>query len=399
MEKLRASHCTNLQIFANYVDKKEEIKGSILQGTAVENDSSVLAKLKMAWRQAEAIVERGIKRTSEGLSEECHDEPLDSGIIVTVNEEFKRAYGWTRLPLDRLLSDNLFGRVYREFQCGKLTLMPVLKVKSAASSQHRAPSQRRKLGEDLALVFAASAEDEDAACGSLLVFCDLLEILVSSWALAGAHKVTYQNNSVRFVYWPDADGYLKHIKSTATPLLIPYTESSVLAYVLAVEEMFRMKAISLVRGDDEVPFGIALSSVIDRYGSYWDHKKDLLVKRNPRQPVDAGSSSSAYDNGKGGKGGKNPKGGGKADTRVKLEPRQEDGAFKKNWQTYRYDSQNNVICSAYNDNRGCKQSCPWKQTHCCDVLLSNNKICGSRSHGRRQHLVHRDGAPKLGKSK
>ena len=66
-----------LKNFANYVDEKKELKDAITeQIQSMKGDTTELSKLKMAWREAETIVARGLKRSSEGISDESLDEPL-----------------------------------------------------------------------------------------------------------------------------------------------------------------------------------------------------------------------------------------------------------------------------------------------------------------------------------
>ena len=390
-DKMRDLDCNTVPVFSEFVEKKEDLKAALLAGGASENDAAVFSRLKLCWRQAEANTERGIKRSADGLAEECFDEPLDIGVTADINLAFKKAYGWKKLDLDRIVSDPLFGRIFREFQSVKITLLPITRVKTAALAPHKDTSTRRKLGEDLAIIFAKAPEDEEAACGSLLVYCELLEVLCNSWALAGIHLTEYKGLPVHYVYWPDACDYLYHIRTNASLLLLAHTESSVLTYAMSVEETFRQKAIALARGDEAVPFGQALKIVIDKYGNVWDSKKELLVKRTRRDPDSSGPTGSGKN--AGGKGGKsdNSGKGGKNSSSGKS-----DKAAYRMFEVYAWDKKNNKICRDYNDQRGCANQCPKREVHCCDiVLLNGNQICGSRSHCRTSHNPARDGAPKL----
>ena len=400
LDHMKDLECNSVSVFANWVEKKEDLKRAILDATPKKDDPSALARLKMAWRQAEAVVDRGVKRSSEGLTEEALDEPLDSGVFTSVNEAFKSAYNWPMFSIERRAADTLFGRIYREFQSCKITMFPVAKVKTAAALQSRQPATRRKLAESLSIVIENSPDDDEIACGSLLVFLELLEVLANTWGITGAFKVPYEGKDIYYVYWPDACEYVWQIQSGASPLLQTYTESSVLAYATSVEEAFRIKAIDLARGDKKMPFGIALKTATEKHSSYWDHKKDLLVRRKgPNQAADYRQAPSRSTP-KGGKGGKNEgkSGGGKGGNSrppVSLQANQSD--FRRAWHTSRYDNNNNLICKNYNDLRGCRQNpCPWGNKHVCDIQLETGKVCGSSTHTRRAHRVSDHGQPKIG---
>ena len=53
--------------FANYSDSRVEIKTVFLAHGPWKDDGAIKANLAMAWREAEAAVEKGLKRTSAGL--------------------------------------------------------------------------------------------------------------------------------------------------------------------------------------------------------------------------------------------------------------------------------------------------------------------------------------------
>ena len=70
--------CLTIKDFANIVDTRAELNEAVFKHvTAIQNKRNVeLAKLKQAWREAEGLVARGLKRAAEGVEEESLDEPL-----------------------------------------------------------------------------------------------------------------------------------------------------------------------------------------------------------------------------------------------------------------------------------------------------------------------------------
>ena len=61
--------CTTLSTFANWVDGTSELKAAILKHTTMKDSVLQLARLRMAWREADAAITRGVKRTAEGLED------------------------------------------------------------------------------------------------------------------------------------------------------------------------------------------------------------------------------------------------------------------------------------------------------------------------------------------
>jgi len=386
--------CLTVEDFANWVDKREDLKVAFIDQTDQKDVPAQTARIKMAWRQAEAVVQKGLKRTSEGLSEEPLDEPLDETVRISVLETFTKAWNWPNLPLVRMGTDVLLGRVFREFQSKKPTLYPVAKVKSLASVQAKVGGvAKRRLGDRITMCFDGQDEDDLDNVGTVLEYFTSLEVLGNTWAVAGAFEVMYLTKPCKYASWPDIYAYNVEIKEQAITKIADHSEQSVLRYVTSVEEELRVKAIGLARGEEVMPWGKALSTVIKEHSSIWDHKADLLVKRRAALSLTPGPGN--------GRQRQQPRGGPPAIEdasgnlmRVKKEGK--DSEWKKGWATARYDQANNTICKAWNDTRGCKKDCPKHFVHVCDILLSTNKLCGSKQHNRLNHKVADHGMPKKG---
>ena len=64
---LGESGCKELSSFSNWVEQKAELKQAVIDKTPKKDDPGELAKLKQAWREAEALNSRSLKRAAEGL--------------------------------------------------------------------------------------------------------------------------------------------------------------------------------------------------------------------------------------------------------------------------------------------------------------------------------------------
>ena len=92
-------------------------------------------------------------------------------------------------------------------------------------------------------------EEEDRVFGGLLEFFNQARVLSRTWALAEVFDVAWNNKEVTFCGWSEATEDFSDIEERVLELQPgAYSETSVVAYVAAVEESFRAKAIELVRG-------------------------------------------------------------------------------------------------------------------------------------------------------
>ena len=78
-------NCTSLKTFSNWVEDKSELKDEVLAHTSQSSSKAQLANLKQAWRESVGIVERRLKRISEGANEDYADEPLDSEVQKSIS--------------------------------------------------------------------------------------------------------------------------------------------------------------------------------------------------------------------------------------------------------------------------------------------------------------------------
>ena len=55
-----------------------------------------------------------------------------------------------------------------------------------------------------------------------------------------------------------------------------YTEASVVDFALAVEEDFRVAAVELSRGEEQLPWGVAITQARKENSDRWQERRDLL---------------------------------------------------------------------------------------------------------------------------
>jgi len=267
IDQFAAAKCVSIDHFANWAEDAAAVQVAFLANTAFKDDPGQKARLRMAWRSAEAIVAKKLKRCAEGLADEAVDDPLDQGTQSTLEVAHRKAYGWPVLDPTQMGSDNLLGRIHREFIKLTPTMLALSRVRSLAQSQSGTAPKKKRMGDVTVII-----GDEEVASeldGTLFRFIDLLEVLTNTWAVGGHFDVQYRGENMKYVTWPQACAYARTFRRKAIVLLNVYTESSVVDYTTQTEEAFRCKAIEAARGDPKVPWGVAITSTLKEDANIW----------------------------------------------------------------------------------------------------------------------------------
>ena len=122
---LDAQGCFTVKNFVGWADSKAEVVEKILKpsGLYSEKDSQVVAALKWSWREADAMMEKQLKRAADGLSDVPVDEPLSTTQQDALVEQFFKKYSW-ELSTYLFPSAQLLGRIRREFEAGQPAFFP-----------------------------------------------------------------------------------------------------------------------------------------------------------------------------------------------------------------------------------------------------------------------------------
>ena len=399
--------CNTMKIFANGVDARAEIQKELLDHTSAKDSKSALAGLKQAWREADALVDRGIKRGSEGLADMNADDPLPDTLQKSRETAWLTKYLFDLEP--RFLgSDSLLGRFKREADKASPTMFCASRVRSLAHATRVGDPKRHKVGDAVLVQFADDpAILDDTMPNSLRTRLYQYTVMANTWALAGMHEVDVAGEKFIYCSLPEATKYVQTLRDKCEHLVDRYTEESVIWYLTKTEEDVRAKAIETVRSKaGKNVWGTALLTAMHEFSYFWQDNKESLVLR--RFQAGGPGSPPARDTRRGGGGGNggaspggprikpysprggkaalgaSPKGSGKA--AVKAPGLRTAHAFL----TAKFSGQKQ-LCKRHNDPRGCKDPCPSGDSHQCDALLASDKACGSRSHKRFEHDEVKDG--------
>ena len=80
--------CFTVRQFANFIDKQEEAQEEIMNNVeSQKRNKTQRANVKMAWREAEGLVGRQLKRSANGLTDENLDEPLNPPLQRSIERQ------------------------------------------------------------------------------------------------------------------------------------------------------------------------------------------------------------------------------------------------------------------------------------------------------------------------
>jgi hypothetical protein len=298
---------------------------------------------------------------------------------------FLKYYNWPSLDVEVMACDSVLARIRREFESRQPSLIPFQKVRSVSEAVAHTGAKRARLSDFAVVQFEGMDDYEESPSRYLRVFIASVEKVVLTWAVAGCFDVTWKGEQVKYVHWAETTSYLKTIKKHTNDKIGKYSEGSIVNWIIEVEHKFRAAAIQLARTGDldaRMPWGLALLDAIKNGAHEWQEADHLLVAyRSPQVKGDGKYTKGKDDNRTGNKGGRNDKTGNRQEPYAPAAPRGDA------------QNQKNQICRAFNDKRGCRKPCPGGRDHVCDVVLQkDNKVCGSRNHGRSSHNVNAHGA-------
>ena len=243
---MKAKSCLSIEDFANWVENRAELDACLIDSTSQKDSGNQKSRIKMAWRQAEAMTAKSLERISMGLATEVLDEPLDDTQSKSLEAAFTTYYHTRMFPPERIGRDILLGRIYREFQACKPNMYQISKVRTIGDMSSAPGTIKRRIGHNATLTVEGEDSMPDMDVGNVLVFIDRLEFLANTWALAGCHTVAYMGKDVVFAWWPDCQDYVWAFRKECSALMSKFTEGSIIDYATKVEDFALKLSISSV---------------------------------------------------------------------------------------------------------------------------------------------------------
>ena len=182
--KFKALGCFTVAHFANWVEDRGGVHSVFLADVdSCKNDGGQLARVKMVWREADALYAKRLKRSSDGLLEADIDQPLDEGTQESIEQAFRDKYSWPTLAPDKIGTDTLLGRIHREFVGWKPSMFPVAKARSLKMAVKGTGRAKRQCGAGVSVVIDGEDDEESLDIRFFYEYVDELTVLSNTWAL------------------------------------------------------------------------------------------------------------------------------------------------------------------------------------------------------------------------
>jgi hypothetical protein len=217
------------------VDSRSDIKEAIRNSIASRKTNAAdLAKVRQAWRQADASIARGVKRCAEGLDNEALDDPLQEEVFKAITKTFRQFYNWPgSFDSRRIGCDALHGRFRREFERRQPGMYTILKAKPSAKRQREGQVKKTKLSEGLELVQAAKEVGDGPASLSKWFTC--FDIVVNTWAVTGCFDIQYLGVARKYANWSEVSAYMFEFTSKANELKDKHHQDKSIFYSLSTQ--------------------------------------------------------------------------------------------------------------------------------------------------------------------
>jgi len=341
-----------------YILAKSPAAGKIIQR----------ARLRAAWELALAEFSSALKKRALTTSTESFewDSPLDPDVQRDHLNNFKNVYNIT-LDGEAVPSENLFGRLVREFKRNSISVYPLEKVKSATRFKTIIRKTERKIADGMSLTLHSPEEDSPKITSTLEVLWSL-RILCNGWALAGMamrDSKLFPSTKVRDAPLGECNKYFEFVWMKAMEHERTAGKNNSVTWLLERDRQTRAKARSLY--DDGFPWTEALQESREKHLAVaWTIGESRAVMPDYESQIEKPSSSAAA-------------------AAAAVHPTTALGATPKSTakaasgenpnKKPRLDTAN--FCRNFNDHRGCtrkQRQCPNRMEHKCSK-------CGAWQHG------------------
>lgn len=391
---------TSISQFANIFETKAEV-GTVFCSKIemFKERGDLTANLKQAWREAEAMIARGLKRTVDCVDAEGLDEPLKHDAHDKLEKCFAVTYNLT-VPAVWMGFASMLGRLHREFVRRSHVVYHVNRVRNLEQITLAGPQMKHQKLGNMDISWGQTEQHAELSVSNVFTYLMGLKSVLYTMAVAGSFKVTREGKQVMFAplapllnHLSLTESYvLRH--STARESRDRYSDQDILKQLIHCDESIRGEWARVIRTNE--PDGVTLGEAIDHSKNFAaallliqpqraniDHQQRQAQQSQPRRdpyifPPDnmQGSPSRTQKGGKGG---------GKGKGKDKGKPF--TSAFEKfdcKIKTARVNTKGEKLCKPFNDPRGCSNpSC--RDKHQCDALLPTGNVCGRDSHSRNNH--------------
>jgi hypothetical protein len=400
---LQTDGCSTLKLFAKWAPDRATVQAVILDKCpSVKTSVQALASLLQAGDEAIAIVAEVVKRSAAGLDPEHADEPLLFVVQQALEAKFTARYSWTLEPKYQPCN-SLIGRVRREFEKWSPTIFNLHRVKTVFTTNKVHEPKKRRLATGITFTLEVDEEADDVQSNKFRHIMAKYEVLALAWGIAGNYEVDHNGSKTDMCSWQQARRYVRTLREKSEMLLDAHDESSVVHFLLAVEEQIRGYAVEYTRRTPPTPWGLSLELALRENKDLWMDfrhlltgnkmagprsidKEDLPVQQSVqviRQTKERQAPKASMNKNNMNKQSQSPRKG----------TNEQKASSSSGLATATHTNAGSVICKAWNDSRGCSKPCSSGKAHVCDIVVAKtNSVCGRSDHNRKGHNPSTHGA-------
>ena len=370
--KLETAGIRSAQSLGNRFDDRKDVTTWVTGADLGDLANATLIGLKQLWRECDHMNDRAAKRKAEGVDEDL-DAPWPDEVSKAHASHWNEYYHFPLKPYQQL-TDNLMGRLWREYSRNTMTLIDLSKVQTIAVSQINEDRRRLRVSEGVDLVL--KQPDMQTYIVDIRSLLQAIWLLMTGYAIIGLYEVDSKlspGKKVVWAPWPQTLAYHDMVSQKAFKIS-GQGHVATLAQLLAADRAHRTYVLDLVRNQG-YPLGEALHVARMECAHEWAFFAEVASDSGPSAkaprvsgPGNAASAAAANTKAKGFR------------TR---EERLAHGLSAKG--TVEKSSKGRKFCKHWNDSRGCNKVCPDDHVHACDVEVSPGKACGATDHNRIAH--------------
>ena len=195
----------------------------------------------MAWREAEAIVARSLKRAADGMPEEALEDPLPHEIKLSLDKQWRHDYSFS-IPPTWSGFPSLLGRFHREFKKHSTVLYHITKIKNLDGILAIGPNTKRQKVGEMEFSMPDTEKSAEIEIHGLWQYCLGLRIVLHTMGLAGAFVVHKDKVDRIFCPW---DPLVQHLANADAYILRHSvgkdrsSEQDILKQLITIDEAIR----------------------------------------------------------------------------------------------------------------------------------------------------------------
>ena len=353
--------------------EREDLKDMADAVESCTDKVTQLSRIRNAWEIAFHTHKLSLPSSSQVVGEPSVpiDDTLPATVTLQLKADWTKRYGEGAFEphMHLVPSDQLLARLYREFQKGTPTIIPVEKSKSAFVAGQPRTEESVPVGRNVSLHLN---ESRDPQVRSIVDYYWCLRILAYAVARTGNYQVKDPNDGTKMILYAPLSTNLDYADEALRKALT-HNQDQQKATGWRRERDLLTRGIMVAHIRSGMPQGLALTQALLDTKLDWQTGGKGAGKQNAwaqvGDPPTKRFRSAESDNDWGAH-----------------QQRQERAPPKKKGEG-KGKAKDDDICRAFNEPRGCTKKeadCPTHRRHVCNVR-TNGRVCGKGNHSAKTH--------------